>query len=90
MPLLVHARDEAIGASAADRWEREADSPPLSLLFPVPFLSLLTHAVVMALYRSWPAVSQIWAFIRLPSASIVLVANCGARGVWAERETERE
>lgn len=35
-----------------------------------------THAAVMALYRSCPAVSQICALIRLPSVSIVLVANC--------------
>lgn len=34
-----------------------------------------THAEVMARYRSWPAVSQIWAFIVFPSTWMLLVAN---------------
>jgi len=32
----------------------------------------LTYALVMARYRSWPAVSQIWAFIVLFSTCILL------------------
>ena len=35
----------------------------------------LSYALVMALYRSWPAVSHICAFIVLPSTWILLVAN---------------
>lgn len=34
-----------------------------------------THAEVMARYLSWPAVSQIWAFIVFPSTWMLLVAN---------------
>ena len=42
----------------------------------------ITYALVMALYRSWPAVSQIWAFIVFPSTWILLKKNYQNLNSW--------